>query len=313
MPYSIVNTGLPLLRGVNLGDCLEAPNEGDWGHVIQKEWFAKIREAGFDHVRIPVSWSTHAAAASPYAIDPEFIARVDEVLGWALEQGLAAVLNIHHYNEYIADPDGQRERLYGIWANLAEHYKDMPESVIFELLNEPNGMADLCANRDAAALIERIRKTNPERWIIVDADHWANLPNIVDMKLPDDKRLIASVHLYEPFHFTHQGASWAIGSDAWLGTKWEGTDKEKQDIEDLFKIVSNMQRKLGVPVYLGEFGAYSKADYDSRLRWTDFIARQCEERGFGWAYWEFCANFGVYDSKTGQYDQGLLDALIPPG
>jgi endoglucanase len=313
MQYSIENTGLHLLKGVNLGDCLEAPNEGDWGHIIQKEWFEKIREAGFDHVRRPVSWSTHAAEEAPYAIDPVFQARVDEILGWALEQGLAVVLDIHHFNEYIADPDGQRARLCGIWANLAEHYKDMPDSVLFELLNEPNGKADFCANQDTAALIELIRKTNPVRWLIVDANHWANLTSIVNMKLPEDQRLIASVHMYEPFQFTHQGASWVEGSDAWLGTKWEGTDKEKQDITDLLNIVSSMQKKLGVPVYLGEFGAYSRADYGSRVRWTSFIARQCEKRGFGWAYWEFCSGFGVYDETVKQYDSGLLKALIPPG
>jgi endoglucanase len=63
---------------------------------------------------------------------------------------------------------------------------------------------------------------------------------------------------------------------------------------------------------VGEFGAYYKAGHESRVRWTSFVARLCEQRGFGWGYWEFCSGFGVYDSVAKKYDQGLLDALIPP-
>ena len=66
------------------------------------------------------------------------------------------------------------------------------------------------------------------------------------------------------------------------------------------------------PIYLGEFGAYSKADMDSRASWTAFVARQAEERGMSWAYWEFCAGFGVYDQSKSEWNTAILDALIPP-
>ena len=65
------------------------------------------------------------------------------------------------------------------------------------------------------------------------------------------------------------------------------------------------------PVYLGEFGAYGKADMDSRARWTAFVARTAEEKGLSWAYWEFCAGFGVYDPTAGEWREPLLRALIP--
>lgn len=300
-----------LRRGVNLGNCLEAPNEGDWGFKVQQAWFKAIKDAGFDHVRIPICWSAHAAAEPPYAIDAAFLQRVDDIVGWALAQNLAVILDLHNYPEYCADPKGQRQRLYGIWENLAEHFRDMPENVLFEPLNEPNGAADACFNEDAAELIKIIRKTNPDRWIVVDGVHWSNLPNITSMKLPKDDRLIASVHMYEPIKFTHQGAEWMDGYDKYLGTKWEGSGQEKRQVDDLLNIAANMGKKLGVPVYIGEFGAYSKGDHDSRVRWTDYVARQCEARGMAWGYWEFCAGFGVYDSVAKQYDKSLLKALIP--
>jgi endoglucanase len=311
-PVTMESTGLPLLRGMNLGNMLEAPNEGAWGFTVRKEWFKTIKDAGFDHVRIPICWSAHAGANAPYTIDPDFLNRVDEIVGWALEQNLGVVLDMHNYTEYCNDPNSQRQKLYGIWANLAEHYKGLPQTVVFELLNEPNGSSDIAWNKDAAQLIGFVRKTNPTRWLIVDGPHWANLPNITDLRLPaGDGKLIASVHMYEPLKFTHQGAEWLEGSDAYMGTKWEGTAADKQNVDDLLHIVSLISKKLSVPIYMGEFGAYYKADYESRLRWTGYVARSAEKLGFGWGYWEFCSGFGVYDSVAKKYDSKLLTALIP--
>lgn len=311
-PAPLTDTGTVLHRGVNLGNCLEAPSEGAWGVKAQEPWFKAIKDAGFDHVRLPIRWSAHAGMEAPYELDKEFLKRVDDIIGWALAQDLAVIIDVHHYAEYCANPDKERQRLYGIWENLAEHYKDMPQSVFFEPLNEPNGLADSCFNKDAAELIKIIRKTNPDRWIIIDGVHWSNVPNITSMKLPKDNRLIASVHLYEPMKFTHQGAEWMEGYDKYLGMKWEGTDAENRQIDDLLNIAESMGKKLGVPVYIGEFGAYGKADHESRVRWTGYVARQCEKRGMAWGYWEFCSGFGIYTSSTKKFDKGLLGALIPP-
>lgn len=65
------------------------------------------------------------------------------------------------------------------------------------------------------------------------------------------------------------------------------------------------------PLYLGEFGAYEKADLDSRVRWTNFVARESEKRNIPWAYWEFNSGFGVYDDFKKEWKVELLQALIP--
>ncbi len=67
-------------KGINLGNRLEAPNEGDWGGVVQAEDFPFIAKRGFDHVRIPIRFSGHALAAAPYTIDAAFFGRIDTVL-----------------------------------------------------------------------------------------------------------------------------------------------------------------------------------------------------------------------------------------
>src|SRR5262245_39122684 len=72
-------------RGINFGNALEAPREGAWGMELKEEYFAAVKDAGFQSVRIPIKWSAHAAAEPPYTLDRKFAERVD----WAIEQALS--------------------------------------------------------------------------------------------------------------------------------------------------------------------------------------------------------------------------------
>jgi aryl-phospho-beta-D-glucosidase BglC (GH1 family) len=137
-PTPTPSASLALQRGINLGNMLEAPNEGEWGLFVEEEYFDLIDEAGFDFVRLPVRWNTHADMEPPYTIDPVFFARVDEAVGWALERDLAVIVDFHHYEEMAWDPWGHKDRYIGIWRQVAEHYREYPPKVLFELLNEPN-------------------------------------------------------------------------------------------------------------------------------------------------------------------------------
>jgi len=300
-------------RGVNIGNALEAPNEGDWGVVIQKEYFDLIKQAGFDSIRLPVRWSTHADKAAPYTIDPKFFARVDQVVNWALAQNLQVVLNIHHYEEMATDPTGKRERFLSLWKQIAEHYKDYPPALVFEVMNEPNGTLDASLwNSISADALQIIRESNPERNVVIGGVNWNGYDQLAFLKLPDtDPHIIATFHYYNPFHFTHQNAEWVPGSNAWAGTTWNATDSEKAEITGNFDQVASWAKAHNVPVLVGEFGAYSKADMASRARWTDFVAREAERRGFAWTYWEFCSGFGAYNPYTRQWNEPILKALIP--
>lgn len=299
-------------HGVNLGNTLEAPREGEWGFKITAEHLDLIRAAGFTSVRIPIRWSAHAAETAPYAIDPAFFARIDQVTGWALERGLIVVIDIHHYEEMATTPRAHQERFLALWQQIAEHYQDAPPELLFELMNEPNGMLSAALwNELAADGIQVIRQSNPTRNIILGGVSWNAWDQLQYLSLPKDDHLIATFHYYNPFQFTHQGAEWADGSDAWLGTTWTGADAEKAEVDAHFDAVSAWSDRHNIPVYLGEFGAYSKAPQPSRITWTSYIARAAEQRGFAWAYWEFGAGFGIYDRDTNRWREELLKALLP--
>src|SRR5262249_16894844 len=155
------------------------------------------------------------------------------------------------------------------------------------------------------------RQSSPKRIVIVGPSQWNNLHHLEKLQLPEkDRMLIATFHYYDPFHFTHQDASWVKGSKKWKGTTCQGTTQQTQAIEKDFAKAAAWAKQHKRPIYLGEFGAYSAADMDSRARWTAAVARTAEKHGFSWAYWEFAAGFGTYDPKAHAWREPLRKALL---
>ncbi len=299
-------------RGVNLGNALEAPQEGEWGMTLREEYFKLIGDAGFDAVRIPIRWSAHADESEPFTIDPAFFERVDWAIEQAMSNDLLAVINIHHYEEIMQDPQAHKGRFLALWKQIAEHYQGYSAELLFELLNEPNtGLGPSTWNTFLQETISAVRQSNPKRALVVGPANWNNVSMLGFLELPDDDNLIVTVHYYDPFQFTHQGAEWVEGSDPWLGTTWEGTEIEMSGVLRSLDAAASWGEKHNRPLFLGEFGAYGKADIDSRARWTSFVAREAEKRDMSWAYWEFGAGFGVYDRARRGWNQRLLDALLP--
>ena len=299
-------------RGINLGNALDAPVPGEWGVTIQPHYFETIRSAGFDSVRLPVRFSAHAAQNPPYTLDPNFLMLVDDTLRQALDAGLVVILDLHHYEELMEDPAGQRQRFLAIWQQLAGHYQGAPENLYFEILNEPVKNLDAAVwNGLIAEVVPLIRLSSPQRILIIGGADYNSISALDALQLPDDDRLVVTFHFYEPFEFTHQGAGWVPGSHEWNGTTWNGTDTDERLIEERLDRAAAWSAQRQVPLLMGEFGSIISADPASRRRWTDFVARQAEKRNIPWLYWQFCSDFGVYDCQQESWDAGLLQALIP--
>jgi endoglucanase len=298
-------------RGVNFGNALESPREGEWGLTLKEDYFEAIKKAGFNSVRVPIRWSSHAGDKAPYTIDADFFKRIDWVVEQATSRDLAVIVNVHHFDEYYHDPDKYEAKLLALWRQIAERYRDKSERVFFELLNEP--MDKLNEERWNAAipkLLDVVRAGNPKRMVIVGPAQWNGLGALDKLRLPEkDRNLIVTFHYYSPFHFTHQGAEWVKDSGKWKGTTWTGTAKETEDLEKDFAKAAAWAKKNDRPLFLGEFGSYNAADMESRARWTRAVARRAEKDGFSWAYWEFGAGFGAYDPAAKAWREPLLKAL----
>ncbi|ASB47982.1 cellulase family glycosylhydrolase [Alkalitalea saponilacus] len=302
-------------RGMNMGNTFEAPSETAWSNPWQPQYFEMMADLGFNHVRIPIRWETEARSMDeyPYTITASFMERIQEVVDNAIENGLIAIINMHHHELLLANPSEQYDRFIAQWVQIAEFFKDYPdEYLLFEVLNEPHqAITPQMWNDMFADALEVIRETNPTRVVLMGTAEFGGLSGVRHIELPEDDYLILSVHYYNPFQFTHQGADWVEGdADEWLGTKWYDTVEERNFIINEFNYTIQFSNDNDVPIHVGEFGVYSRADMESRARWTTFVARWFEEQGFSWAYWEFSSSFGIYNRNTGNYRTELVDALL---
>jgi endoglucanase len=292
-----------------MANALNAPNEGDWTYRIQKSHIEAVARAGFDSVRIPIAWSEHAAYTAPYTIEPAFFARIDEVVSQSLDNNLQIIIDVHNFEELNTDPATQSPRLRAIWQQIAWHYANAPDGVIFELLNEP--MEKMSGRRWENLMREiliDVRKTNPSRWVIVGGDNWNSLDGLEGLNAPWDPRLVLTYHDYEPYEFTHQGASWFENAPP-VGTRW-GTAKEQSEVRIRAARAARVRERTGMPVWLGEFGSHNKAPLASRMDWTHAMRSALDASEIGWCAFDFAAEFSFWSTSSDQWNQPLLRSLM---
>jgi endoglucanase len=280
---------------------------------FKAEYFQKLKAAGFNSVRINLHSFRFMDATNAWTLKPSWF----EVLDWAVNeaqaQGLAVILDLHEFNALGNNPTGNnKEKFLAFWRQMAAHYQNAPGSVYFEVLNEPFGkLTPELWNEYFVEALAIIRKTNPARTVIVGPGQWNQIDRLADLKLPEhDRNLIVTIHFYEPFAFTHQGASWTDRKDK-LGFDWTGSPEEVTALNRAFDKADAWSKANQRPLFLGEFGAYDRAPMDARARWTSAIARGAEARGWSWAYWQFDGDFVLYDIKHEAWVEPILNALIP--
>jgi endoglucanase len=304
-----------------------------------------FRQAGFDHVRLPVRFSAHASFGPPYALDADFFARVDWAIGQALANDLAVIVDVHHYDELTKEPEAQRERFCALWRQIAQRYAGASQAVVFELLNEPNGaLAAPEWNAILADALRIVRESNPTRLVVLEGVDWASAQSLRDtLAVPEgDPNLVGSFHMYQPILFTHQGAGFmppefrtqgvvfpgppaaplvpagSASAVSWV-REWfarydtlppETNPSGPSTIADQLGMASTFAERRHLPVYMGEFGTIDHADPRSRATWTRATRVEAERRGFGWAYWDDAGGFKAYDRSTRTWVPYLKSALL---
>ena len=273
----------PAGRCINLSNAMEAPVEGAWGHVIARSDLAEIALAGYGTVRLPVRASAHWDGR----IEPAFLARIGEVIGWTEEEGVQVILDLHHFRALYADPAGNEAKLLAIWDELAATFAG--RVLAFKIVNEPE--PPLTAARALALQVEAldvIRRHDPSAWVILTGAEWGGIDGLLDLPpLPEDPRLVRSFHYYEPFAVTHQGATWT-GRD--LPPVTWGTAADRAALAADFERLPS-----GAPLFLGEFGMHLSADPATRRAWLSEVVAQAEARGIPWCVWGFAGDVTVRD------------------
>lgn len=305
-----------MFLGWNLGNTLDAdPNETAWGNpVTTQAMIDAVHDAGFNTVRIPVTWMHHMGGAPDYSIDGSWMDRVEEVVGYVVSNDMYAILNCHH-EEWVSvmpngDHDAVEEQLEALWTQVARRFSGYDEHLVFETLNEPRTRdetewtggtpaARQLINRYNLAAVNAIRATggnNTLRHIMIPT-HAANPSNetIADLEIPnDDPRIIVSLHTYYPYELS-------LGS----GGDW-GSDSDRQAMEQELDRIHALLPASGRAVVIGEWGTQHRNNTSVRADHAETYARLVVERGMCPVWWDNGA------LSEGQDGFGLLDRDASP-
>lgn len=300
---------IPFQRCLNIGNALESPKNIPWDVPMKEDYFSIIKQAGFDCIRLPVRFSDYLDGDQ---LEEAFMVQIDNYVQRAQQEGLSLILDFHHFEELMKNPEAFEADFLTIWEQLSKRYQTVSDhQLIFELLNEPQDQ--LTREKWNALLskaIQRIRKYNPHKYIIVGSADFNSLHQLSSLRLPKDSKLIATFHYYEPDTFAFQGNPYHTGYEHLKNIPWQNSDQERNVLQQQFQLVKSWSEENHIPIFLGEFGVTKEAPAQSRKRWIEAVRKEAEANGFAWGYWEFASGFGIYDLKSGQWDKTLLDALL---
>ncbi|HET9473534.1 MAG TPA: glycoside hydrolase family 5 protein [Steroidobacteraceae bacterium] len=272
--------------------------------------FRIIKEGGFDTVRVNLYGFRHMNEKLELA--PAWFETLDWLIDEAVKQKLNVILDEHDYERCHEDTARCQQLVLAFWTQVAERYKNAPQNVMFEILNEPNRAMDAKWNELHPRALAVIRKSNPTRNVVIGPAFWNNISHLHRLQLPkEDRHIIVTVHYYEPHQFTHQGARWAPEYTRLSGIHW-GKPEDYAMIEKNFDLAQAWAKQHDRPILLGEFGAYDKAPQEDRISYTAAVARAAEKRGWAWTYWQFDSNFIVYDIDKDAWNEPIYRALVPP-
>ncbi len=330
--------------GINLGNTLEACGnwindmegvsayERAWGSPIITEPMIKgYKDAGFGVLRVPVAWSN--LMLEDYVIHPDYIARVKQIVNWALDNELYVIMNIHWDNGWFADfgVDEKRDEAFRkyekIWIQLSEEFKNYSDYLMFESLNEEGGWESVWnrySNQGDKAksygilndinqrFVDIVRKSggNNEKRHLLIAGYNTDIDLTCDelFEMPKDtiNRMAVSVHYYTPstFAILEKDESWGKAKTTW---------GDKKDVAELEKYMDMMKTSFydkGIPVIIGEYGCTQKNKTAEMVNlYLTSVCKAAHERGLCPVLWD--VTDAHYNREKCEFiDKNLLEGLM---
>jgi endoglucanase len=321
-------TEAPFHRGVNLTGWFQAGSARQIQFTkFTKQDFLDIKSLGCDVIRLPINLHFMTDGAADYTVDPLFFHFLDQVVDWCEELELHLILDNHTFDVAASTDVNVDKVLIPVWTQMAEHYKDRSTYVHYEILNEPHGISDARWSQIQQQVIHAIRAVDQTHTIVVTGAGWGSYNNLKSLPVYWDNNLIYSFHFYDPFMFTHQGASWTNPSmvplagvpfpyDAgpmpacppelkgtWIESSLNSyrNDGTVKRVKELIDIAANFRDLRQVPVFCGEFGVYMRnSDNDHRVSWYEVVRQYLEEKGIPWTSWDYHGGFGLFEAGSNE-------------
>ncbi|MFK7936199.1 MAG: glycoside hydrolase family 5 protein, partial [Saprospiraceae bacterium] len=294
-------------RGLNTSNWLEAHwlipfNAYPETNKYNATNIAALRDAGFDVIRMPVTFERFTSTNPPYTIPINHPAMqlVDDMIGWAEEYDFKLIIDNHHgYDITNENYRTELPRLKAIWEQLASRYGDLdPERYFFEIYNEAHLISNVNLRTFYNEIITTIRENEAQTHsILVGATGYNSGPDLISFTPLVDEDIIYTFHDYSPYFFTHQGMSWTTPSNFAARTFPQGN--EIADINRTFADIAAWSTNWDVPVWMGEFGVSSSADATSRCNWIETMESAAQANEIISFYWDAISSndaFGFFNN-----------------
>lgn len=337
--HSLSAQNTPFNRGVNLTGWFQANS----AQQIQfskytKQDFEQIQSLGCDVIRLPVNLHFMTNGAPDYTLDPLFLNFLDQAADWAEELNLYLILDNHTFDPAADTDPAVGAVLEKVWLQMAQHFKNRSGLICYEILNEPHGISDALWNTIQQNVVATIRTVDNTHWIVVGGAGWNSYQNLDDMPVYNDDKLIYTFHFYDPFLFTHQGASWATPSlvplagvpfpynifnmpalppelaGTWV--EWSygfyPVDGTVAQVQQLLDIAIQFRDQRHVPIYCGELGVFmDNSDNDDRVFWYQTVRQYLEDHNVAWTAWDYHGGFGLFEAgSNGLFEHDLNVPLL---
>ena len=335
----IAQPPLPFTKGVNLTNWFQV-NEVEQIHINKytKKDFEQLKSLGCDVIRLPIHLHSHTSGQPNFEVNPLLFEFLDEIVSWAEDLNIHLILDNHTFDPSGFTPLTIDLPLIKIWPQIAQHFNGRYKNIYFEILNEPNGITDAAWNQIQGKVITAIRQVNKEHTIIVGPANWNNYQNLKSMPVYEDKNLIYTFHFYEPFLFTHQGATWTTPTmsslkdvpfpyqkskmpgfpfqlkGTWVESAFNdyGRIGHIDYVKEQLTIAVKFAKERNVPIFCGEFGVFATASPEiDRTFWYEYIRKELESQKISWTIWDYHGGFGLFENGTnGLFDYDLNIPLV---
>lgn len=292
-----------------------------------------IAEMGFDHIRLPIDeeqmWDENGKRHN------DAFQIMTNCIDWCAQNELRVIVDLHilrshHFNAeekpLWTDP-AEQEKFYDLWRDLSKTLIKYPNDLVaYELMNEAVADDPELWNNLIANAVKAIREIEPERTIVIGSNKWQQVGTFDELKVPaNDKNIILSFHFYEPFLLTHFNASWTdlkgytgpihypgiiLTQDEFdqlpsemqkIAKNWVGKEFNKEWILEQWQKPILKAKKLGLPLYCGEFGIITGPSPEDMENWYQDMIDLFEENGIGYANWNYrSGSFGLLDENGDQ-------------
>lgn len=303
-PFEKMHGGINFSGAFEGASLLKQPDDY-W--MFNEKYYKLCAERGFDNIRLPVNFTSYCGKYPDYIIDPAFFAKLDICVELALKNGFFIILDYHH-GCYRNNP----LKFWRIWEQVAEHYKDYPEEVMFELINEPTAPTeDDWLNEIQAEAFRRIRKTNPTRGIALACNQWNGTWKILSVNWDlFDENCFLDVHNYYTMDFTHQGAYWGANPNEERPPLQPFTKDMANQVTEHLELCADFMKKTGRTIWIGECGVYFDGGIpEESAKYVEHFTKECARFNISYAWWEFNVGFGLFRKKTDDWRELVSDNM----